>query len=239
MGCCRRECKRGKYDFSSIPRFRCLNCFLFFTLSSLVVLFAVVTISLSCHKDDINSFENSEYQTGDEVPLYAVNLGSPEDSIIRTKFYSLGSCKPDAIVDYQHNWVLRLRGHHKLTSAYQINYRVSQNATSLCESTYCAGKTQRYADAIDNNYYFDFQINGISVQVPIGFSNVDNNGFQVYYLYTNLDFQMAAVQNGNQIAGASATPSNPIQLQLGVDNTISFTYSVSWVDATASVVADR
>jgi len=172
------------------------------------------------------------YDVEDEVPFFVNKIGPYSNPTESYEYYSLPFCQPDNIEHKHASIGDDLSGDHKVSSLYDIRFRVPIHWTSLCGKHPLSVKDiKSFQKAIDKYYYFEMLYDDLPLRGFIGTVDKEiRNGEEIkhYYLFKHLHFHI--LYNGDQIiyANVTADPHKLEELKDDADTTVEFSYSASW-----------
>jgi len=175
------------------------------------------------------------YEPEDEVPFFVNKIGPYSNPTETYEFYSLPFCRPQTIAVHHHSIGEDLTGDHKVSSLYDIRFKVPIYFSRLCTQPATVEGVKEFRDAIDKFYYFEMIYDGIPLRGFIGTIDTEySNGQEIkhYYLFKHLHFHV--LWNADTIVHANVT-ADPNKLQLleeGQEYNIEFSYSATWEETT-------
>ncbi|KAG6478160.1 hypothetical protein ZIOFF_061592 [Zingiber officinale] len=181
-----------------------------FASSAFVLLFliaATVSASESDHK----------YQAEDLVTLWVNKVGPYNNPQETYNYYTLPFCHPSE--NPAHKWGGLgevLGGNELIDSQIPIKFERNIGKGTICTIELDATKVKKFADAIENSYWFEFFIGFVG--------ETDKNNKDKHYLYTHKNILIQ--HNTNQIIHVNLTQENPKLLEPG--KKFDMTYSVKW-----------
>jgi len=192
-----------------------------------VILLSICSIALS---DASTKKKPHRYALEDEVPFFVNKIGPYANPSETYEYYSLPFCSPEP-EKIQHKHATNgedLKGDHKVTSLYDIRYRVPIHWTSLCKIHLQKHEVDEFKHAIDKYYYFEMSYDDLPLRGFIG--TVDSERADEpkrYYLFKHLHFHI--LWNGDRIIYANVTADpHKVQELADDDSYVEFSYSATW-----------
>ncbi|KAG6475347.1 hypothetical protein ZIOFF_064565 [Zingiber officinale] len=188
-------------DRSLLPRFN----------SSAFVLLFLIAATVSASESD------HKYQAEDLVTLWVNKVGPYNNPQETYNYYTLPFCHPSE--NPAHKWGGLgevLGGNELIDSQIPIKFERNIGKGTICMIELDATKVKKFADAIENSYWFEFFIGFVG--------ETDKNNKDKHYLYTHKNILIQ--HNTNQIIHVNLTQENPKLLEPG--KKFDMTYSVKW-----------
>ena len=219
-----------------------------FLFRFLLVVAAAVTSSSTA------SANGGKFKKGDEVSVAANKVGPFANPTETYRYHSLGFCAPEQIEHHSHKLGESLSGDRKVTSLYDIEFKVPQTNTKLCTKTLTPTDVLGFLKAVEEEYYFELFVDGMPAWGYVGDydSEVDlvlNQGNLApnlhKFIYTHIIFHITF--NEDRIVGVKITGDHDKMLDItgtpGMEpepiEGVSFTYSVKWEQDTSIAFEDR
>mmetsp|Transcript_29334 Transcript_29334/g.77826 ORF Transcript_29334/g.77826 Transcript_29334/m.77826 type:complete len:600 (-) Transcript_29334:140-1939(-) len=175
----------------------------------------------------------SVYLKGEPVTLYANKVGPFANPSEVYAFYSLPYCAPNEIVMKREDLGPLLKGDRATKTNYGISFRQDVDWKSLCKKKLNEKELDGFKRAIVDDYYFEMMLDDLPIWGYVGeleTKSIDADHRAHYYLFTHLDFSIAA--NGPNVIEVNVS-ADPLQrVDLGASsNEIEFSYSVRWMNS--------
>ncbi|KAA0149767.1 hypothetical protein FNF27_06824 [Cafeteria roenbergensis] len=173
----------------------------------------------------------------DRVPLVANKVGPYTNPSETYSYYSLPFCAPDEVAHQGHNLGEYLSGDRKVLTPYDLRFRTNVDWAALCDAELDQAQVQQLANAIEEDYFFEFFLDGLPLWGFVGDSDetdpilADVSGEARHtYLYKHLHFSIA--HNNGNIVGVNLTTDASSRELLKTDDpsgmSITFSYSSEW-----------
>ena len=184
--------------------------------------------------ENVGSKGQHQYAQGDNVDLIANNVGPFANPTETYPYYSLPFCEPDVLEHQSHSLGELLAGDRKVRTHYDVRFRVPVKWRELCKKTLDRDDIDKFAKAIEEEYYFEMFLDGLPIWGYVGDAELvdyvlGRTDRSHRYIYTHLHFNVG--YNGDRVVEVNVT-ANPAQR---VDITdyhdkvdVQFTYSVGW-----------
>lgn len=186
---------------------------------------------------------NHRFQMYDQVRLVANKVGPYSNPTETYRYYSLPFCPHKTPEHQSHELGELLAGDRKVSTPYDIRFRVREEWRMLCEKTLTAEELEQFAVAAEEDYYFEMFLDDLPIWGYVGDSEEEDlvlghTANSKHYLYTHLHFSIA--YNGESIVAVnvSTDPSKKLDITKDPPLNVRFSYSVDWVPSTVSF-ADR
>mmetsp|Transcript_26490 Transcript_26490/g.82733 ORF Transcript_26490/g.82733 Transcript_26490/m.82733 type:complete len:600 (+) Transcript_26490:2207-4006(+) len=185
-----------------------------------------------------------------EKVVVSVNKAGPFNNPTETyPFYSLPYCRPEGKTkQVKHNIGEYLIGDRKMNAGYDITFNDDIPWRTLCTQTLQPEDVEKFADAIEHDYYFEMFVDDLPMWGFVGI--VQGNEVLVGHIegsrvliFPHVHFTFG--KNGNQIVSAtlSTNPERAIEIpkdpEASGPQDIIFSYSVEWVEESNLKYEDR
>mmetsp|Transcript_41743 Transcript_41743/g.94262 ORF Transcript_41743/g.94262 Transcript_41743/m.94262 type:complete len:597 (-) Transcript_41743:525-2315(-) len=176
------------------------------------------------------------YKPHDPVYVVANKVGPFNNPSETYEYYTLPFCRTAGKQKrHKHELGEYLVGDRKVTSPYQISFLDNVQWFLLCEKTLPPSEVKMFADAIEDDYYFEMFIEDLPMWGYIG--EVEGEELLLghletahRYLYPHLHFSIG--YNVDQVVSVNVSTNPQRKLDItaeSVDIDVSFSYSVEWV----------
>ncbi|XP_050720924.1 transmembrane 9 superfamily member 1-like [Eriocheir sinensis] len=172
----------------------------------------------------------ASYQPGGEVVLYVNKVGPYFNPHETYHYYQLPVCRPTIIEHKSLSLGEVLDGDRMAKSNYVIKFKENIEDRKLCDLRLSEEEVQYLREAIEENYYYEFVIDDISVRDFVG--HLEESGFVPHthkvFLWTHQHFNI--LYNEDKIIYVNTTKEHgPVSLDdVEPPLTIKITYSVTW-----------
>ncbi|KAF2350841.1 Nonaspanin (TM9SF) [Trinorchestia longiramus] len=183
---------------------------------------------------------SAAYKNGEKIEVYVNKVGPYFNPHETYHYYSMPVCRPKIIEHKGLTLGEVLDGDRMAKSIYNVNFGVEVTDEVLCRLTLSDAEVMQLADAIEENYYYEFVVDDIPVREFLG--HVEETGFVPHshkiFLWTHQQFTI--YHNKDKIIMVNLTRNhNPLELSpLEAPLSIKPTYSVSWIP-TKTEFSDR
>jgi len=188
----------------------------------------LLCLLIACSKLAAANTEKT-YREGDFVPSYVNNIGPYANPSELYPYYTLPFCVPEHIKIENRNTPLGevLEGDAISNSLYQIQFKAHVASKTICTRSLTGDEVDKFIDAIDRYYYFEFFLDSLPLRGFIGTSE-HVGGSVRRYLFKHLHFEV--MYNGNHVIYANVTSDldRVVELFPGKEATVDFSYSVHW-----------
>lgn len=170
---------------------------------------------------------DAHYKYHEKVDFH-VNTVGPANNFAETyNYFTLPWCPPIGEKDSQRLGEV-LSGEEKDHANYDIRFRAGSDWQLVCTKILSGAEVNKFIDAIDRNYWFEFFVDGLSVKGPVGGVTVLSGSSTEHYLVTHLHFDIA--YNGDQIIAVNITtdPTEALQLKRNTKVRTEFSFSTTF-----------
>jgi len=170
------------------------------------------------------------YNIEDEVPFFVNKIGPYQNPSETYEFYSLPFCRPLADkIQHKHLTIGEdLKGDHKVSSLYDIRFRVPIHWDLLCEVHLQKPEIELFKKAIDRLYYFEMSYDDLPIRNFVGTVDGDREGEpKKHYLFRHLHFHILYNNDRVIFVNATADPHKVTELT-GDELSVKFSYSATW-----------
>mmetsp|Transcript_41052 Transcript_41052/g.52920 ORF Transcript_41052/g.52920 Transcript_41052/m.52920 type:complete len:598 (+) Transcript_41052:145-1938(+) len=177
------------------------------------------------------------YAAHEEIPVIVNKIGPFNNPTETYHYYSLPFCRSSGKAK---NKKLALGeilvGDRKVVSPYEITFLDNVPWRLLCEKELSTSELRAFADAIDNQFYFEMFVDDLPMWGYLG----EEEGEELLlghlegsrrYLYPHLHFSIG--YNADQVVSVnvSTNPQRKVDITDAADGTeVTFSYSVDWVN---------
>eukprot|EP01134_Creolimax_fragrantissima_P002568 CFRG2568T1 len=175
--------------------------------------------------------KGNTYTDSQKVDVF-VNTAGPYYNPSETyPYYRLPVCRPNEI-KMATSMGGKLDGDRLAESLYELHFKKNIEKKTLCPLRLKPNDVDDLVKAVEELYYFEFIIDGLSVSHFVGYHKGDTypHNHEIWF-WTHHHFYL--YYNGDQIVTVNVTVDRPVQLPEGDENTfdlqaIQFTYSATW-----------
>lgn len=196
----------------------------------------VAALAVVLGNTDLAEAAGKRYKPHDPVFIIANKVGPFNNPSETYQYYSLPFCRTAGKQKRHHHELGEyLVGDRKVTSPYQVSFLDNVQWFLLCEKTLDQSDVKSFADAIEDDYYFEMFVEDLPMWGYIG--EVEGEDLLLghletarRYLYPHLHFSIG--YNVDQIVSVnvSTNPQRKVDItDEEIDTDVSFSYSVEWV----------
>lgn len=194
------------------------------------------------------------FAPGDVVPVVAIKVGPYANPSETYPYFSLPFCSPALGEGAReaHGLGEVLAGDHKVKTTYQLRFKQDVAFASLCKKKLLPEEIGLLQRAVDQEYFFELQVDGMPVWGYVGDSDKETDlllgslaSVADPHTYVHAHFHFSVAYNGDRIVevGLTADPTSRIDVTehheehfdhvpsvRGELELVEFSYSVKWVE---------
>mmetsp|Transcript_10305 Transcript_10305/g.24091 ORF Transcript_10305/g.24091 Transcript_10305/m.24091 type:complete len:597 (+) Transcript_10305:111-1901(+) len=179
------------------------------------------------------SAQSAKYSKGDHVPLFANKVGPFANPSEQYEYYTLPFCAPKTEIRKNQHLGEVLAGDRMMETLFKLPFLDSFAHKRVCSYHLRPKDIQRFQDAIDQDYYFEFIYDDIPLWGFIGdksYELVGGENVTMYSLFTHYIFTIA--HNGDEVVEVNWEHDPEMNLDI-TDATsaidVNFVYTAKWV----------
>jgi len=196
-----------------------------------LALLGIILLQICITESAVLKKKAHRFNIEDEVPFFVNKIGPYSNPSETYEYYSLPFCTPEPEkIQHKHLSIGEdLKGDHKVSSLYDIRFRVPIHWTSLCKIHLTKLEVDRFKNAINRYYYFEMTYDDLPLR---GFIGTVDGGESTgepkrYYLFKHLHFHI--LYNNDRIIYANVTADPHKVQELGDEESyVEFSYSATW-----------
>jgi len=167
------------------------------------------------------------YSEGDEVPFYVNKIGPYRNPTETYEFYSLPFCRPKEIQHKHHSIGEDISGDHKVSSLYDIRFRIPIKWVPLCKVHTTGDEVNQFIGAIKKYYYYEMNYDDLPLRGFVGTEKIIND-VPHYFLFKHLHFHFLYNKDQVIFGNVTADPNRVVELIPDTELQIEFSYSAEW-----------
>eukprot|EP01120_Amphizonella_sp_Union-15-10_P015829 TRINITY_DN8212_c0_g1_i2.p1 TRINITY_DN8212_c0_g1~~TRINITY_DN8212_c0_g1_i2.p1 ORF type:complete len:613 (-),score=79.70 TRINITY_DN8212_c0_g1_i2:79-1869(-) len=180
------------------------------------------------------------YSPKESVTIHVNKVGPYSNPSESYDYYSLPVCRPAKLERISQNLGEKIEGDKTYNTPYEIPFKVNIQNKELCVKNYTREETIKLKKAIENEYYYELELDGVPIRGFLGPVEIQvtpvGEHIRHVFLYLNMHFTILYNEEGPDSKGVviyANVTSDLDHLKELKDNQeypvqVQFTYSVSW-----------
>lgn len=176
------------------------------------------------------------YKDHETVSVIANKVGPFANPSETYRYYWLPFCPPSKMKQQKHDLGEVLVGDRKVLTPYEVNFKTPVAWRELCTKTFSPSQLKRFAQAVEDDYYFEMFVEDLPMWGYVGESEAEDLFFghtedSRHYLYPHLHFSLGYNEN-NQVTAVNVTTDHrkKVDITEAIATEVEFSYSVIWVE---------